>query len=160
MSSPIGLKRFSHTPSLPINQLLWKEDKSSILLSLRTKSLTNGKRKQDGAVIKLDLEKAFDMVDREFLDSVMYHKGFRTKWRNWIRTCISTTSSSIIINGKPRWKFTATRGLCQGDPLSPFFLIMVTDVLSRLLTLGEKQRTSQGVCIQIWQHQDKSPSIC
>lgn len=77
--------------------------------------------KFEGAVIKLDLEKAFDMVDWDFPDTVTLHKGFGIKWRKWIQACISTTSFSIIINGKPRGKFTATRGLRQGDPLPLFF---------------------------------------
>lgn len=101
-------------------------------------------RKLEGVVIQLDLEKAFDMVDWDFLDMVLKHKGFGEKWRKWIRACISTTSFSIIINGKSSGKFTATRGLRQGDPLSPFLFIIITVVLSQLLHQGEQQGQLSG----------------
>lgn len=84
------------------------------------------------------------MVDWDFLDKVLQYKGFGTKWRRWIRACISTTSFSIIINGKPRGKFTATRGLRKGDPLSHFLFISITEVLSRLLLHEEQPGQLKG----------------
>ncbi|XP_022132189.1 uncharacterized protein LOC111005109 [Momordica charantia] len=72
------------------------------------------RKKRKGVVIKLDIEKAFDKVDWDFLDEVLAAKGFRHTWRKWIWGCISTTNFSIIINGRPRGKRTASRGLRQG----------------------------------------------
>lgn len=59
-------------------------------------------------------------------------KGFRNLWSKWIKGCISTTNFSIIINGQPRGKIKATRWLRKGDPLSPFFVI-VMDYYSRMM---------------------------
>lgn len=54
-----------------------------------------------GVVIKLDIEKAFDIVDWEFLDNIMTAKGFGNTWRRWIKGCISSTSplSSMVDRG-------------------------------------------------------------
>lgn len=70
------------------------------------------KRKTEkGMAIKLDVEKAFDMVDWNFLDEILCVEGFRIKWRRWIQGCNSTANYFIIINGKPRGRIRVTRGL-------------------------------------------------
>ena len=48
-------------------------------------------------------------------------------------SCFSTISFSIFINGRLREKFKGSRGLRQGDPLSPFLFTLVVDVLGRLI---------------------------
>ena len=58
---------------------------------------------------------------------------FSEKWRKWIRYCISTVKFSILINGSPSDFFGSSRGLRQGDPLSPLLFDIVMEALSRLL---------------------------
>ncbi|EXC35480.1 putative glycosyltransferase [Morus notabilis] len=69
-----------------------------------------GKRKE-GMVFKLDFEKAYDHVNWTFLDFVLRMKGFGDKWRLWVNGCFRYANLSILINGKPRGRFGATRGL-------------------------------------------------
>ncbi|RVW49363.1 hypothetical protein CK203_092675 [Vitis vinifera] len=55
-----------------------------------------------GLLLKLDIEKAFDHVNWNFLIDVMSRMGFGHKWINWMKWCWSTATFSILINGCPR----------------------------------------------------------
>lgn len=63
----------------------------------------------------VNVQKALDKVDWDYLDEMMRIKGFGHCWQKWIRGCVFSTNFSFIINSKPRAKFKATRGIRQGD---------------------------------------------
>jgi hypothetical protein len=82
---------------------------------------------------KLDLMKAYDRVDLNYLEEVLRKFGFAKKWIQWIMTCVKTVTFSVKFNGKLLKKFNPSRGLRQGDPLSPYLFLFVGEGLSCLL---------------------------
>nr|GEV93679.1 transposon TX1 [Tanacetum cinerariifolium] len=54
-----------------------------------------------------------------------WQMGFGHNWRNWIASCLSSASISVLINGSPSNEFFMERGLRQGDPLSLFFSFLL-----------------------------------
>ena len=55
------------------------------------------------------------------------------KWCLWIKHCISSVRFLVLINGVPSGFFGSSRGVCQGDPLSPFLFDLVMEAFSRML---------------------------
>lgn len=82
---------------------------------------------------KLDLAKAYDRMDWSYLEQVLLKLGFHKKWVQWIMTCVTIVDYLICFNGALLDTFQPTRGLCQGDPLSPYLFLFVADGLSRML---------------------------
>ena len=83
-----------------------------------------------GLICKLDMEKAYDHVNWNFLLYMMERFGFGDKWRNWIYFCITTACFSVLINGTPCGFFASSRGLRQGDSLSPLLFVLVMEAFS------------------------------
>jgi len=96
---------------------------------------------------KLDLSKAYDRVDWRFLELALLRWGFSQFWVTRIMSCVSSVTYSVKFNGRVLESFTPSRGLRQGDPLSPFLFLFVVDALSTLITKSMTEDGTKGVKI-------------
>jgi hypothetical protein len=109
--------------------------------------MNNMKGKHSFMGLKLDMSKAYDRVERAFVIEVMRRLGFGRQWIQLIKKCISSVSYSILINGEPHGRITPTRGIHQGDPLSPYLFILCTETFSSMLQKAERMGSLTGVPI-------------
>ena len=84
-------------------------------------------------LFKVDFEKAYDSVDWGYLDAVMERMSFPVLWRKWIKECVSTATTSVLVNDSPTDEFPLGRRLHQGDPLFPFLFMMAAEGLNIIM---------------------------
>ncbi|KAM1054325.1 hypothetical protein ACFX2I_001689 [Malus domestica] len=77
----------------------------------------------------------------------MVKMGFDRNWVNLVMNCVTTVEFSVLINGHSGRRFKPTRGLRQGDPLSPYLFLIVSEVLSRLIRYATDMGFVEGIRI-------------
>lgn len=97
------------------------------------------KNKKGAMALKLDLSKAYDQIEWNFIENTLKLHDFPNWWITRIMQCIKTVTYKILINGKRSKTVVPSRGIRQGDPLSPYLFLLVIDQLTRnLANAGQK----------------------
>ncbi|XP_074306123.1 uncharacterized protein LOC141641355 [Silene latifolia] len=84
-------------------------------------------------LIKVDIKKAFDSLQWDFIGKMLQIFNFPPQFQKWLMGCITSTWFSIKIDGDCAGYFKGASGVRQGDPLSPFIFVLNMAILSRLL---------------------------
>ena len=96
-------------------------------------------------LIQLDLSKAFDKINWHYIRAILQDFGFSQIWINWIMELVSGAFLSIMLNGGTLQPFLPSRGISQGDPLSPFLFVIMAEGLGRSLSKVKQQNQLKGI---------------
>jgi hypothetical protein len=102
-------------------------------------------KKLQSIILKLDLKKAYDCTDWDFLRLILLQSGFGIPTTNWIMACVTSTNYVILINGEPTNFFNSNRGLRQGCPMSPLLFILMMEGLSLALNKEKDEGLITGI---------------
>lgn len=126
-----------------------KSISENIMLAQEITHMIKKPNEGDNIVIKLEMAKAYDSGSWAFTCLVMRRFGFGEMFINMAWRIMSNNWYSIIINGMRHGFFHSTRGLKQGDPLSPSLFILGAEVLSRSLNVLYSHSLYRGFNMEV-----------
>jgi hypothetical protein len=91
------------------------------------------------------MHKAYDRVEWSFLEKIMLKLGFDQRWVKLIMACVKSVKYRVCFNSVETDTISPTRGLRQGDPLSPYLFLMVAKGLSCMLKGAKERGDLEGV---------------
>ncbi|XP_019200262.1 PREDICTED: uncharacterized protein LOC109193892 [Ipomoea nil] len=136
--SLVGPFQSSFVPGRQImdNVILFQE----VLHSMRLK-----KGKTGLMAIKIDLEKAYDRLNWDFIKDTLVDAGFEAGWVRAIMECVSTPTMSIVWNGNRTDQFKPGRGVRQGDAISPALFVLCIERLCQSISAAVNSGAWKGI---------------
>ncbi|CAM8975355.1 unnamed protein product [Rhodiola kirilowii] len=85
------------------------------------------KQKVGYMFLKLDMSKAYDRIEWKFLERMMLAMGFSESWVKRIMLCVETVTYKVRMNDQISETILPSRGLRQGDPISPYLFLICSE---------------------------------
>lgn len=109
------------------------------------------KRKTQGkigyAALKLDMSKAYDRLEWPMLRSIMLKLGFGERWVSLVMECVTSVEYFVLNRTDEIGPIKPSRGIRQGDPISPYLFIIVAEGLSAMLKDYENKNKIHGLSV-------------
>ena len=86
-----------------------------------------------GYLVTIDVEEAFDILDHDFLVTVLNKFGFESNFISWIKLLLNSQQSCIINGGSSTLYFNLEKGASQGDLVSAYLFTLALEVFLFLL---------------------------
>ena len=102
-------------------------------------------RGENGLVLKLDFEKAYDKINWNFLKKCFEQRGFGKRWCDWIWAVMTSGTLNVKVNDSLGHYFMCGKGVRQGDPLSPLLFNMAADVLAKMINQAQGNNLITGL---------------
>lgn len=90
-------------------------------------------------VIKIDLEKTYDRLSWMCIKETLEDIGMPSKIIQLVMHCVSTTRMRVLWNGEALEEFHPSRGIRQGDPLSPYIFVLCIEKFFWMIGLAIEQ---------------------
>ena len=110
-------------------------------------------------LLAIDFEKAYDYLERPFIEKTLDYFGFGASFILWVKTLYNGANSTVINNGWMSENFKISRGVRQGCPLSPYIFVLSVEILALNIRQNEKIKgikvnNDKKNCIKIIQYAD------